>query len=64
MTEPEPPLVVAGRFEGRVAVVTGGASGIGAAVVTRLAAEGASVVIADLDDDLRVQRELGLLPSR
>ncbi|MCP2334858.1 3-oxoacyl-ACP reductase [Actinomadura rupiterrae] len=38
------------RFEGRVAVVTGGASGIGLATVRRLAAEGAKVVIADLDE--------------
>jgi len=37
------------RFEGRVAIVTGAASGIGAATATRLHAEGASVVIADLD---------------
>jgi NAD(P)-dependent dehydrogenase (short-subunit alcohol dehydrogenase family) len=37
-----------GRLEGRVTVVTGGASGIGAATVRRLSAEGASVVIADL----------------
>jgi 3-oxoacyl-[acyl-carrier protein] reductase len=36
------------RFSGRVAVVTGGARGIGKAVVTRLAVEGASVVIADI----------------
>jgi NAD(P)-dependent dehydrogenase (short-subunit alcohol dehydrogenase family) len=36
------------RLEGRVAVVTGGASGIGAATVRRLAADGARVVIADL----------------
>jgi NAD(P)-dependent dehydrogenase (short-subunit alcohol dehydrogenase family) len=38
-----------GRLQGRVAVVTGGASGIGAAVCRRLAAEGAVVVVADLD---------------
>lgn len=37
------------RLEGRVAVVTGGASGIGVASARRLAAEGARVVIGDLD---------------
>ncbi|MFN7175491.1 MAG: SDR family NAD(P)-dependent oxidoreductase [Thermaurantiacus sp.] len=37
-----------GRFEGRVAIVTGGASGIGAATVRLLAAGGARVVVADL----------------
>jgi len=41
--------VKASRLEGRVAVVTGGASGIGLAAVRRLAAEGAKVVIGDLD---------------
>lgn len=39
-------------FQGKVAVVTGGASGIGAAVVARLASEGATVVVADLNDEL------------
>lgn len=35
--------------EGRIAFVTGAASGIGKAITTRLAAEGACVVVADLD---------------
>ncbi len=39
------------RLDGRVAVVTGGASGIGLASVRRLAEEGARVVIGDLDLD-------------
>jgi len=37
------------RFDGKVAIVTGGARGIGAAIVARLASEGAKVTIADLD---------------
>src|SRR5436190_267921 len=39
------------RLEGRSALVTGGASGIGAATVRRLAAEGARLAVADLDPE-------------
>src|SRR3954468_5790051 len=38
------------RFQGKNAVVTGGAKGIGAATARRLAEEGAHVVIADFDE--------------
>jgi 3-oxoacyl-[acyl-carrier protein] reductase len=38
------------RFAGQVAIVTGGASGIGAGVAERLAAEGARVVLFDLNE--------------
>ncbi|WP_298039719.1 glucose 1-dehydrogenase [uncultured Microbacterium sp.] len=43
------------RFEGRTALVTGGASGIGRATALRIASEGGSVVIADVQDDLGAQ---------
>jgi NAD(P)-dependent dehydrogenase (short-subunit alcohol dehydrogenase family) len=41
---------MAGRLDGKVAVVTGGCSGIGLATVRRFAQEGARIVIGDLDD--------------
>ncbi|WP_040800944.1 SDR family NAD(P)-dependent oxidoreductase [Nocardia higoensis] len=40
-----------GELAGRVAVVTGGASGIGAAIVAAFVAEGANVVVADTDTE-------------
>ena len=41
---------MAGRIEGKTAVVTGGCSGIGLATARRFAEEGANIVVGDLDD--------------
>jgi NAD(P)-dependent dehydrogenase (short-subunit alcohol dehydrogenase family) len=53
---------VTGRLDDRVAVITGGCSGIGLATVRRFIAEGASVVVGDVDDvrGKEVSDELGL----
>ena len=49
-----------GRFDGRVAVITGAARGIGFGTATRFAEEGASVAIIDLDTPpLLVMPEVG-----
>jgi NAD(P)-dependent dehydrogenase (short-subunit alcohol dehydrogenase family) len=51
----------AGRFEGKVAVVTGAASGIGQAIARRLCPEGASVIGGDVNIDglAEMRDELG-----
>ena len=38
-----------GRVEGKVAIITGGASGLGAADARALASEGATVIVTDID---------------
>lgn len=50
-----------GKLDGKVAVITGGASGIGDATVRLFVAEGCRVVIADVQDDrgARLAEELG-----
>ncbi|MFA6117591.1 MAG: SDR family NAD(P)-dependent oxidoreductase [Sphingomonas sp.] len=42
---------MANRLEGKIAMVTGGARGIGAAIARRFAAEGAEVTITDIDGE-------------
>lgn len=51
------------ELAGKVAVVTGGASGIGRATVERFVAEGARVVIADIQQDLGEQLAAALTPD-
>ena len=49
------------RFEGKVAVVTGAASGMGRDSALRLAREGAAVVVAALPDDERAAETVALI---
>ena len=52
--------VIPGRFDNQVALVVGGAQGIGKAIAVRLAREGACLVIADIDRRMlkRAEREI------
>lgn len=54
---------MAGRFDGRVAIVTAGGSGIGAATARRFAREGAAVVIADLSGKRAEEVTVGIKAS-
>jgi len=47
------------RLDGKVAIITGGASGIGEAGARLFVAEGAKVVISDIQDGSRLAAELG-----
>jgi len=47
---PKPTMDLTQRLAGKVAVITGGGSGIGFATATRMAAEGAIIVIGDMDE--------------
>jgi 3-oxoacyl-[acyl-carrier protein] reductase len=52
-----------GRFDERVAVITGAARGIGLAIATRFAEEGASVAVLDLDESA-AQQAASTLPGK
>ncbi len=61
MNQPSPAST--SQLEGKVAILTGGASGIGFACAKRFAAEGATVILADINEDLAVAKAAQLESS-
>ena len=51
---------MSGRLEGKVAVITGAASGFGAGAAKRFVEEGAKIVLGDIQDDVG-QKNLAVL---
>ena len=54
------------RLQGKTAIVTGGASGFGAGIVRKFVAEGAKVMIADINGDgaTALAKELGAIAQQ
>jgi len=55
---------MSGNLEGRVAIVTGGAQGLGEAICYRLAAEGCNVVVADMNEEKAQQTAANIQSPR
>jgi 3-oxoacyl-[acyl-carrier protein] reductase len=52
-----------GRFDGRVAVITGAAQGIGLGIATRFAEEGAGIAVLDLDEERAAEAAASLVST-